>query len=77
MQAPETWVPIPGYENFYELSTHDRVRSLDHVTNHGRRLRGRIRKVMHTKDRHRRLQLSRNGQVQQFTLAALRRLAGI
>ena len=27
----ETWLPIPGYEGFYEVSDHGRVRSLDHV----------------------------------------------
>lgn len=29
--TPERWLPIPGYEGFYEVSDHGRVRSLDRV----------------------------------------------
>lgn len=40
----ETWREIPGYEGAYEVSDLGRVRSLDRVSSHGRRLRGRVLK---------------------------------
>lgn len=38
---PETWKPIPGYEGYYEVSDHGRVRSLDRVVNAGPRAKRR------------------------------------
>ena len=32
----EQWLPVPGYENMYEVSNHYRVRSLGRTTTHGR-----------------------------------------
>jgi len=32
----ETWLPIPGYEGFYEISNQQRVRSLGREAEHGR-----------------------------------------
>ena len=29
--TPEHWLPVVGYEGFYEVSNHDRVRSVDRV----------------------------------------------
>lgn len=38
----ETWRPIPGYEGAYEVSDRGRVRSLDRITDRGRRWKGRL-----------------------------------
>lgn len=38
----ETWRPVLGYEGSYEVSDLGRVRSLDRMSSHGRRLRGRV-----------------------------------
>lgn len=32
METTERWLPVVGYEGFYEVSDHGRVRSLDRVT---------------------------------------------
>lgn len=37
----EIWKPIPGYTGAYEVSTNGGVRSLDRVTDRGRRWRGK------------------------------------
>lgn len=34
MDRLEEWVEIPGWEGFYEASTHGRVRSLDRMVRH-------------------------------------------
>lgn len=41
----EIWLPVRGYEDFYEVSNWGRVRSLDRVTSDGRRIKGRILKI--------------------------------
>lgn len=33
----ERWLPVPGYEGYYEVSDRGSVRSVDRVTTHGRR----------------------------------------
>ena len=38
----EIWKPIPGHEGAYEASDLGRVRSLDRVTDRGRRWKGRL-----------------------------------
>lgn len=38
----ERWAPIPGYEGAYEVSDRGNVRSLDRVTDRGRRWKGRV-----------------------------------
>ena len=40
-EAAETWKPIPGWEDLYEVSDHGKVRSLDRITSHGRRVKGK------------------------------------
>lgn len=40
----ERWLPVVGYSGVYEVSDHGRVRSLDRITSHGNRLRGRVLK---------------------------------
>lgn len=42
MTAQEQWAPIPGYEGSYEASDRGRVRSLDRITDRGRKWRGKI-----------------------------------
>jgi hypothetical protein len=38
----EHWRPVPGYERSYEVSDLGRVRSLDRITDRGRKWRGRV-----------------------------------
>lgn len=40
--SDEAWRPIPGYEGAYEASDLGRIRSLDRITDRGRRWKGRI-----------------------------------
>lgn len=40
----ERWLPVAGYVGIYEVSDRGRVRSVDRVTSHGNRLRGRLLK---------------------------------
>ena len=40
----ETWMPVMGFEGFYEVSDMGRVRSVDRVTNDGRHVKGVLRK---------------------------------
>jgi hypothetical protein len=43
--SEETWRPVPGYENIYDVSSLGDVRSLDRETSNGRRLKGRPKKA--------------------------------
>lgn len=53
METTERWLPVVGYEGFYEVSDHGRVRSLDRVIPitragykpHGQIRRGRLLKI--------------------------------
>lgn len=38
----ERWLPVSGYEGSYEVSDLGRVRSLDRITDRGRKWRGRV-----------------------------------
>lgn len=38
----EVWKDVDGYEGIYQVSDAGRVRSIDRVTNRGRRLKGRL-----------------------------------
>jgi NUMOD4 motif/HNH endonuclease len=41
----ETWKPVPGWEGFYEVSDHGRVRGVDRIIQHGKHawtVRGKI-----------------------------------
>ncbi len=42
------WLPIPGYEGYYEVSTRGLVRSLDRISSSGRRICGRMMKIRNT-----------------------------
>lgn len=42
MSAVEEWLPVVGYEGYYEVSDHGRVRSLDRTDSLGRLQRGRV-----------------------------------
>ena len=41
-EAAETWKPIPGWEDLYEVSDQGRVRSLDRIDSRGWRRKGQI-----------------------------------
>jgi len=69
MASIETWLPIPGYEGYYEASNLGRVRSLDRIDVAGRRLRGKaMRQTGHGRvsvngSSYRMLTLCRDGKV--------------
>ena len=46
----EIWKPVVGYEGYYEVSDHGRVRSLDRVDTAGRTKKGVIRKAVLSRD---------------------------
>lgn len=60
--SPEQWLPIPGYEGFYEVSDLGHVRSVRHMTQAGWR-GGRVLKPFPDSDGYLRVNLSRNGKV--------------
>lgn len=57
---PERWLPIPGYEGFYEVSDLGRIRSLRHMTRCGWR-GGHLLKPFPDSDGYLRVNLSRDG----------------
>lgn len=42
----EVWKSVVGYEGYYEVSNHGRVRSVDRIATDGSRRRGQIRKLV-------------------------------
>jgi len=52
IKASEEWKDVVGYEGIYQVSTHGNVRSLDRVSNRGRRLKGKNMKLCFVKDRY-------------------------
>lgn len=72
----ETWEDIRGYEGFYQLSSKDRVRSLDRTVydrrGYPRRLRGRLMSARFgSKGTY---LLSRDGEERWYTVEELRKL---
>jgi len=59
----EQWMPIAGYEGFYEISTLGRVRSLPRVDSIGRARTGRMKAtpIDRTSTGYRFVRLSKNG----------------
>lgn len=54
----ETWKPIPGYEDAYEVSDRGRVRSVDRTLSDGRSFKGRLLKQKTTSHGYREVNLS-------------------
>ena len=77
MTAPilETWLPIPGFENHYEVSDIGRVRSLDRADSLGRRRNGRILKAPMNSAGRRQVGLCRGGKRRQALVHQLVALA--
>lgn len=42
MQSSEQWKPVVGFESYYEVSDHGRVRSISRIDSLGHRLTGRV-----------------------------------
>lgn len=57
----EKWKQIQGYEGFYEISNFGNVRSIDRVTNNGKRLKGKIIKPSKTTNGYLMTRLCRDG----------------
>ena len=73
--APEEWRSIPGYEGFYEASSHGRIKSLDRVirgkTGTTRFHKGRILRLQTQRSGHAIVSLSRDGVVRQHSVHVL------
>lgn len=74
--ASERWLPIPGYEGFYEVSDHGRARSLSRMSAQGLR-RGRIRKAHPLKNGYLQLLLYAYGECKGFYVHQLVAMAFI
>ena len=71
---PELWQPIEGYEGFYEVSDHGRVRSLDRTVRckgGHRTIRGRVLHPGTDKDGYKKVDLSSHGIVKTHRIARL------
>lgn len=70
----EQWRAVPGWEGYYEVSDHGRVRSLPRTVPHGRhgtvQVRGRILRQSETESGHLRVRLAKGGKT--FLYAAHR-----
>lgn len=67
--TPERWLPVVGYEGYYEVSDHGRVRSLDRLVDlppYGakKRVRGRIMATTKGRLGHMWTRLSRDGKTE-------------
>lgn len=60
-EAAETWKPIPGWEDLYEVSDHGKVRSLDRIDRKGAFRRGRLLKAVEDKRGRMNLHLCKDG----------------
>ena len=69
----EIWIPVVGYEGFYDVSTLGRVRSIDHFDALGRFRPGRVRgtPVDKTSSGYRYVSLSRYGRVKKVNVHVL------
>jgi hypothetical protein len=64
LHEEEVWRPIAGYEGFYEVSSHGRVRSLDRITSHGHRRRGAVLRPDTQKRGHQSVRLCKNHEIE-------------
>lgn len=62
LPAPERWLPVPGFEGFYEVSDMGRIRSVRHMTAVGPR-GGNLLKPFPDSDGYLRVNLSRHGEI--------------
>lgn len=63
--TPERWLPVPGYEGFYEVSDLGRVRSLPHRDRRGISHPGVVRKPQRVGRGYRMVALSKGGVIRQ------------
>lgn len=71
LHQEEIWRPIAGYEGFYAVSNHGRVRSLDRVTSHGHRRRGVLLRPGINCTGHQKVRLCVKGAIEDFLLHRL------
>jgi hypothetical protein len=69
-ESTEHWLPVPGYEGFYDVSDLGQVRSIRHMTSRGWR-GGKILKQFKDSDGYYRVNLSRYGKVRSYPVHAL------
>jgi hypothetical protein len=70
IDTTERWLPVPGYEGFYDVSDLGQVRSVRHMTSRGPR-GGKILAQFPDKDGYLRISLSRHGKVIQVPVHVL------
>jgi hypothetical protein len=73
-ECTERWLPVPGYEGFYDASSLGRIRSIRHMTSRGWR-GGQILKQFTDSDGYYRVNLSRLGVVRSIPVHILVLLA--
>lgn len=69
--SPEKWKPISGWEGWYEVSDHGRVRSVDReitYPTYKTRVRGRVLRPDTTSNGTHRIYLQRNGHTERFSV---------
>ena len=75
----EYWLPVPGYEGLYEVSNHDRVRSVDRIVPRqgGQQVRrkGKVLRTTVSRGGSRHVSLSRDGKGKTWSVRALFREA--
>jgi len=62
----EKWKNIPGYEGYYQASNTGRIRSVDRITSHGHRRKGKILAACPNKAGYIIYVLSKNGKTKSF-----------
>lgn len=74
LQDSEEWRDVVGWEEFYQVSSHGRVRSKDRIVNNGRKdylVKGRILKLRKLRDGRLRVSLCRNAKPQDALVHSL------
>ncbi len=71
MEEIEIWNDIIGFEKAYQASSFGRIRSLDRISSHGSKYKGRILKLSPSKGKYLYVGLSNKGVVQMYSVHRL------
>src|SRR5699024_9551417 len=75
----EYWLPVPGYEGLYEVSNHDRVRSVDRIVprqgGHQVRRKGKVLRTTVNRGGSHQVSLNRDGKGKTWSVRVLFREA--
>jgi len=67
----EIWKSVPNYEDYYQVSDHGSVRSIDRVASDGRLIKGRVLKVGISSNGYKNVGLCINGKKKTFNIHQL------